>query len=413
MALQCVAYRTYSIAGSNPARCRTRRIIIRLRKTVFDPKEGFLKSAKGYPADFIAEGLDQTRGWFYSLLVLGTALFGKAPYKNVIVNGLILAEDGRKMSKKLKNFPEPMEVVEKYGADALRLYLLSSPLLHGEDLRFSEKAVADLGNKVIGRLHNTLVFLETYATQEQGIPGDHILDRWIRARVANTAAEMTDALEAYELDRASRPLFDLVDDLSTWYVRRSRERLKDDAAAAATLRDVLRSCALLFAPFAPFYADYLFRRVKRTGDPTSVHLAAWPEAGKMDDALLKDMQLVRALASDALKLRQDAGIKVRQPLAKLIAPNLPTDSELISILQEEINVKGIVKGETLALDTVLTPELVKEGDERALARAVAEARKTLGLSPKDKAEAVMDAAGEYEVALSTGTERFSLKRDAA
>ncbi|KND51586.1 MAG: isoleucyl-tRNA synthetase [Parcubacteria bacterium C7867-007] len=367
-------------------------------KDNFNPESGFLKKSKGYPADFIAEGLDQTRGWFYSMIVLGTALFGHSPYKHVIVNGLILAEDGRKMSKSLKNYPEPMDVVAKYGADALRLYLLSSPLMRSEDLRFSEKGVADVGNKIIGRLHNTLVFYQTYAMNDvpESVSSNHVLDRWITARLKEVRDEVTNGLESYELDRAARPLALLVDDLSTWYLRRSRDRVKDSVEAAATLRSVLRTSALLFAPFAPFYAEYLWSKIRFAKDPESVHLADWPEMkGKDEKVLLEDMVLVRELASEALKLRQQAGIVVRQPLASLSAPTIPRTAELIEILKEEVNVKGVLKREgEMSLDTELTDELKREGDVRAFMRALADARKDMNLSPKDVVRVVADHAAK-------------------
>ncbi|HEX5774463.1 MAG TPA: class I tRNA ligase family protein [Candidatus Paceibacterota bacterium] len=389
-------------------------------KERFDPSAGLFKKGKGFPADFIAEGLDQTRGWFYTSLVLGVALFGRSPYKNAIATGLILAEDGRKMSKSLKNYPEPMDVVEAYGADALRLYLLSSPVIRAEDIRFSEKGVAEVANKVLGRLHNMLVFLETYAPSDvpERVDSDHVLDRWAMARLASVLKEATDGLENYEIDRATRPLGQLVDDLSTWYLRRSRERIKDSVEAASTLRAVLRHVAILFAPFTPFYAEHLYQRVKYADDAESVHLVDWPTGVSMRigdaDSLLKDMALARDIASMALKKRQEEGIKVRQPLAALTAPVLPKDAEIIELLKDEVNVKAVRSGgEEVELDTALTLELVKEGDERAFQRAVAEARKTEGLSPRDEVAVVKGEDGTYVAELSTGPVRFSLKRNAS
>lgn len=384
-------------------------------KEKFDPASGLFKKAKGFPADFIAEGLDQTRGWFYSMLVLGVALFGKSPYRNVIVNGLILAEDGRKMSKSLKNYPEPMDVVDRFGADTLRFYLLSSPLMRSEDLRFSERGVAEVSTKVFGRLHNTLVFYETYAAEarEQGSASANLLDAWMRARLNEVTAEATEGLESYELDRATRPLAALVDDMSTWYLRRSRERVKESPEAAAELRAALRHTALLIAPFAPFYAEYLFKRVRFENDPESVHLAEWPEARAIDATVLAGMAKVRAYASDALRLRQVSDIKVRQPLASLSIPD-ELAPEFAAILADEVNVKKVITGaKELALDTELTPELIVEGDERAFQRAVAEARKTEGFEPKDKVTAVREEAGAHVAELSTGPVRFTLVADAA
>jgi len=196
---------------------------------IFDPP-----NKKGFPADFIAEGLDQTRGWFYSLLVLSTALFGKSAYKNVIVNGLVLAEDGHKMSKRLKNYPDPVYLLDKYGADALRYYLLSSPVVRGESLNFSEKGVHEIQNKVITRLRNVCAFYALYANKELQATSyklqasDNALDRWIQVRFSELINQVSYAMDNYELDRATRPIARFIDDLSTWYLRRSRERFKGD-----------------------------------------------------------------------------------------------------------------------------------------------------------------------------------------
>lgn len=386
-------------------------------KQKFNPKAGWFGKGKGYPADFIAEGLDQTRGWFYSLLVLGTLLFGKAPYKNVIVNGLVLAEDGRKMSKKLKNYPDPEHIFEKYGADALRLYLLTSPIMRGEDLRFSERGVQDIGNKVLGRLRNVATFLRDYAASGDAEPNiTHVLDRWLFARLAETTTAVTEGLENYELDRATRPLGDFVDDLSTWYLRRSRARVTEDAVAAAVLKKALREFSLLLAPFAPFAAEELFAQVKNRDDGASVHLAQWPTSSKKPDhTLIKNMANIRTLASEALMHRQKAASKVRQPLASITISRAhkEVDRSILNLLTDEVNVKEIAFDESFTekevkLDFTLTPELIKEGDDREMARAVADARKKLGLSPKDKAE-VIRGEGPYSVELSTGKVSFSLK----
>ncbi|MFZ1075220.1 MAG: isoleucine--tRNA ligase [Minisyncoccia bacterium] len=385
------------------------------------PFEGKEKFDAVFPAQFIAEGIDQTRAWFYYLHVLGGALFQKSAFQNVIVNGIVLAEDGKKMSKRLQNYPDPLEVVERYGADALRLYLLSSPVVQAENLAFSESGVDEVAKKNIGRLHNVLSFYKLYENgTARANTSENILDRWIFARLAQLVAETTNGYDRYELDRATRPLALFIDDLSVWYLRRSRDRFKEDDAdkkeALSALRYVLYTLATVMAPSMPFIAEEIFQSVREDGDPQSVHLADWPEeeAGKEANDLFADMALVRELASAALMLRQKAGIKVRQPLATFSASVIPNIPELLEILKDEINVKDIVEREgDMAFDTKLTPELIKEGDEREMARAVADARKTEGFNTHDKVRAEVNPEGKHEVLLSTGTVRFNLIRDAS
>ncbi|MDP2665122.1 MAG: isoleucine--tRNA ligase [bacterium] len=386
-----------------------------------------------FPAQFIAEGIDQTRAWFYYLHVLAGALFKKNAFQNVIVNGIVVAEDGKKMSKRLQNYPDPMDIVEKYSADALRLYLLSSPVVQAEDLSFSEEGVDDIAKKNIGRLHNVLAFYKLYEDgTKRAKTSTNILDRWILARLAILVRETSDGYEHYELDKATRPLALFIDDLSVWYVRRSRDRFKEDGKekteALATLRYVLYTFAIATAPAMPFIAEEVFQSVRGVDDPQSVHLADWPMSTgtfwqrffkwKNNQNLLEGMARVRVLASLALQLRQKAGIKVRQPLAKLEMRSQKLEAIFAKILCEEINVKEIHIQTALGvgeikLDTTLTPELIAEGDEREMARAVAEARKLEGLSPKDIVRTNINSEGKYSATLSTGLVRFDLIRDAS
>ncbi|MDB5244645.1 MAG: Isoleucyl-tRNA synthetase, isoleucyl-tRNA synthetase [Parcubacteria group bacterium] len=380
-----------------------------------------------FPAQFIAEGLDQTRAWFYYLHVFAGALFSKNAFQNVIVNGTVLAEDGRKMSKRLQNYPDPMEIIEKYGADALRLYLLSSPVMQAENLAFAEAGVDEVVKKNIGRLHNVLAFYQLYENEiERSHASADVLDRWILARLEELSKEITVGYERYELDSAARPIALFIDDLSAWYIRRSRDRFKEEGldkkSALSTLRYVLHTLSIVMAPAMPFIAEEIFQAVKQKADPQSVHLAEWPEvekslfgnlfAGKESEKLIEEMRTVRKLASEALMLRQKANIKVRQPLASL-SINEELSPELEAILAEEVNVKKIIKGDTLALNTDLTPELVTEGDEREVARAVAEARKTEGFFARDVVRTEMTPEGKYSVMLSTGEARFNIIRDAS
>ena len=360
-------------------------------KEVFKPGN-FLFKDKGFPADFIAEGLDQTRGWFYTLLVWSTALFGKAPFKHVVVNGLVLAEDGKKMSKSLNNYAPLEEVLHKYGADALRYYLMSSVAVKADDLRFSEKGVDEVMKKIVMRLDNVITFYEMYKDDSVRAcnSSSHILDKWILARLAQTTKEITKALDEYELDKASRPLMDFVDDLSTWYLRRSRDRLKsegeDKNLALATLRYVLREFAKLMAPIMPFKAEDTYLRTKELNEVESVHLCEWSANMSVDQAVLVGMKEVRDVVTKALELRAKESVKVRQPVQTLEVKVMISE-EFAEIIKDEVNVKNVEINTQLEtdvwLDTTITPELKQEGDAREFIRALQDLRKTLGLSPED------------------------------
>lgn len=396
-----------------------------------------------FPAQFIAEGLDQTRGWFYSLIVLGTALFGRSPYENVIVNGLALAEDGKKMSKSLRNYPDPMELVDRVGADAIRYYMMSAPIIRGEDLNFSEKEVTEQQRKNIGRLHNVLAMYEMYAdgTKADGA-SSNVLDRWIVSRLNQLIGEVTAGYESYELDKATRPIADFIDDVSVWYLRRSRERLKQDSKieasaslrvpadsfavaestspssafprlasdtqlsnpetsdkelALGTLRFILRELAKVMAPAMPFYAEYLYRAVRDESEAESVHLTKWPVAGDTNEEVVELMKQVREVVTAALEARTKSGIKVRQPIASVTGPELP--GEYQSIVLDELNAKEYRVGETIAIDTNLTPELIAEGAVRELMRAIQDMRKSADLTPADLVILTVetDAAGQAAV----------------
>ena len=368
----------------------------------FENKERFEQT---FPAQFIAEGQDQCRAWFYYLHVIGTSLFERAAFENVIVNGVVLAEDGKKMSKRLQNYPDPMAVVEKYGADALRLYLLSSPVVAAENLNFSEKGVNEWKG-VLTRLENVLSFYRLYrhdVAHQPSAHSDNILDRWITARLNETHAQVTDAMNAYDLARATRPLSAFIDDLSQWYLRRSRERMKEgERDAFATTRFILREFAKTLAPFAPFLAEHLWQELKEEGDCESVHLTQWPSKHEIDYEVLSAMQFARNVVTVALMRRSEAGIKVRQPLASLTvahagsAPSFWQD--LQSIIADEVNVKSVelTVGQTFAieLDTHITPELREEGIVRDLIREIQAYRKDSGMKPGEAG--TFSVPGTYE-----------------
>jgi isoleucyl-tRNA synthetase len=326
-------------------------------------------------------------------MVLGVALFGRSPFENVVTNGLVLAEDGKKMSKKLQNYPDPVDLANRVGVDAIRFYLLSSPVIRGEDLSFSEKGVLELQRKNIGRLHNVLAMYEMFADDTKAsATSENVLDRWILARLYELIHEATEGFKTYELDRATRPITDFIDDVSVWYLRRSRERLKSDdladkALALGTLRYVLQNLALVMAPSMPFYADYLWRAVKEEGEVESVHLASWPKGGEVDAVVLGEMSIVRDFVTLALEERTKANIKVRQPLSVLYT-NVEIEPQYAAIVADELNVKTVTYKQQMTqrvtLDTAITPELKAEGDVREFIRGVQESRKTEGLSPSDR-----------------------------
>lgn len=355
----------------------------------FENKELF---AKMFPAEFIAEGMDQTRGWFYSLINLSVGLFDVSSYKHVVVNGLVLASDGQKMSKKLKNYTDPLELVEKYGADALRYYMISSPIVRGENLSFSDQDLGEVYRKVIVRLENVLSFYHLFTdnTTKPDNQSTHVLDKWILSRLNSVVQEATVGLDAYELDKAVKGIDGFVDDLSTWYLRRSRDRMKDDTnladkqAALATLSFVLREFAKVIAPVMPFLAERLYLGVPHERE--SVHLESWPIAGSIDEVVIGEMSMVREFVTHALEARTKSGIKVRQPLASL-GLNIEMLPEYLSIIADEVNVKEVIyeaaQTERVVLDTTITPELQKEGDVREIMRAIQDLRKQQGYTPKD------------------------------
>ncbi len=382
----------------------------------FENKERFDAT---FPAQFIAEGLDQTRAWFYYLHVLGGTLFRKNTFQNVIVNGIVLAEDGKKMSKKLQNYPDPMEIVEKYGADALRLYLLSSPVMQAENLSFSESGVDEVAKKNIGRLGNVLAFYKLYENETaRDWKSENVLDRWIIARIDEFVIETTQGYENYQLDSATRPLPKFIDDLSVWYLRRSRDRFKEEGKdkndALATLRYVLHRLALVMAPSMPFFAEHLFQSVREGEDEESVHLAMWPEVSvrtgflarlfggaNKDKQLLDAMQTARAIVTKALEARDAAKIKVRQPLASLSIPRgskLP--DEYLSIVADEVNVKKVERtGDGIALDTNITQELQEEGLVRDTIREIQAFRKSQNMKPGESATHRLKVSPESRMVL--------------
>lgn len=389
-----------------------------------------------FPADYITEAVDQTRGWFYTLLVVSTLLGKSAPYKNVISLGHVLDKYGQKMSKSKGNVVDPGEMMQKYGADTLRwyFYTINPP---GEPKRFDDK---DMQRKLRGFLMtfwNSFVFFDTYVDKlkaqsvKRKITAQnprHILDQWVFAKLRLLVSEVSRKLDAYDITGSARAIEDFViNDFSQWYLRRSRRRFqhpesvkvprspsatgmaaaksglaKQDEAAAVTAEVLLILCKII-APFAPFLSETIYRELskKLKFKEASVHLLEWPfftkaAEGKAAKKVLDDMRKVREIVGGALKLRAEAGIKVRQPLRELGIMNyeLKNRKELLDIVKEEVNVKEIIFGNELKLDTSITPELKEEGIVREIIRNIQEMRRDAGLKPKDGIRAQFSGAEE-------------------
>ncbi|MFB6182034.1 MAG: isoleucine--tRNA ligase [Candidatus Magasanikbacteria bacterium] len=403
------------------------------------PFENKDKFEQGFPAKFIAEGLDQTRGWFYNLHVLATILtLGEdsplpaeeiqPAFKNVIVHGLLLGEDGEKMSKSKGNFPDPMDVVEKYGADALRYFLLTSPVVREEDTEFHEKEVQEVYNKLLNMVHNIHNFYSMFEDEvetedlisfepEEVIDSSskqlHELDKWVISKLHRLIKEVTTHMDEYKLDKATRPIQDFVLDLSQWYIRRSRERFKSEdknetQRAMSVLHYVFDRLARVMAPFTPFVAEKLYQQIKPNEE--SVHLQDWPEYKDelIDEKTIKETKKVRELAETGQALRQSEHMKLRQPLSEFAIGGIELSQQSKEILKDEMNVKEIINEPNeegdwkfkesekfeVALNVEITEKLKKEGVFRDIVRNLNNLRKKEGLTRDDKVKLTYETDSE-------------------
>ena len=387
-----------------------------------------------YPADYICEAIDQTRGWFYTLLAIGTALGKGTPYKNVISLGHINDKFGQKMSKSKGNIVDPWLVAEKYGMDAIRWYFFTATP-PGEPKNFDEIEIQKTFRKFHLILWNSVKFFETYRAKSkvknQKPKVRSPLDEWITARLDQTISRTTENLEKYDIREAALAIENFVDDLSRWYIRRSRRRFQparqggssgeksqskaDHYSASITLGYVLREIGKLIAPFTPLFAEIVSEHLSGSD---SVHLENWSKADSKlgtpkSKLLLDQMAEIRRLATLGLAARATAGIRVRQPLQKLKIKNekLKISRELLGILAEEVNVKEVVVDVKLSgdieLDTAITVELKEEGIMRDLTRLVQDLRQGAKLLPKDKIALFLELPMEVTSAIQNREKMFS------
>jgi isoleucyl-tRNA synthetase len=373
----------------------------------FENKEKFKES---FPADFISEYIAQTRAWFYVMHVLSVGIFGEEAYRNVLTTGTIAGSDGRKMSKSFGNYTEPGEVLEKYSADALRFYFLSSPLMYAENLNFSEEAIRDIQRKTLGTLWNSYSFFVLYANTDNWKPqvtdktsdSDNLLDRWLVSELNQLIKDVDDNLKNYELVKSCRLINDFIDNLSNWYIRRSRRRFwksendQDKASAYMTLWTVLKEFSKILAPICPFISEEIFKNL--TGKE-SVHLENFPkfDAKRIDEKLNEKMTKTRKIIELGLALRAENSVKVRQPLSFLVTDGLDLEEDFLELIKEEVNVKEVFSDKKrenikwkedkelkVGLNTEIDSQLRLEGEMRELVRQIQQARKEANFEISDR-----------------------------
>ncbi|MBJ7449844.1 MAG: isoleucine--tRNA ligase [Parachlamydiales bacterium] len=387
----------------------------------------FENANMAFPADFIAEGIDQTRGWFYTLMVISTALKNEPAFKNVIVNGIILAEDGAKMSKRLKNYPEPEIVINKYGSDAIRLFLLNSPAVKAEDLRFSERGVELVMRQALIPLWNAYSFFITYARIYNWTPKSSltkpkaVIDQWMLSRLQQLILDVEKGMDNYDLSAAVGPFVAFIDQLTNWYIRLSRPRFwsdiesQDRQEAFETLYYVLLTLSQVTAPFIPFLSETLYQNLRAQNMPESVHLCDYPKAdnGLLDAHLEKVMGMVQESVSLGHMLRKENRLKVRQPLQRcFIISSSQSDLDAIKehqdLILDELNVKAV----ELHNDESQFVSYVAKANFRVLGKKVGkwmpQVQKAIQALQKDDLQKLSSGAS---IDIKVDTETFSINSD--
>ncbi|MFZ2979069.1 MAG: class I tRNA ligase family protein, partial [Candidatus Magasanikiibacteriota bacterium] len=379
------------------------------------PFENVETFKKRFPGQYIAEYIAQTRAWFYYMHVMAVLLFDDVSFENVVCTGTILNDKGEKLSKSKMNYTDPWKIIDEFGVDALRYYLMTSVVMQAENLYFNDREVRDVYNKVMNILDNVLSFYGMYHTEGTELKdytdSENVLDKWILAKLNVLVGEVTEHMDKYDTVRAGRPIKDFIDELSTWYLRRSRDRFKDENEtdkqfALATLRQVLETLSKLMAPFTPFIAEKVWYTV--TGSKESVHLQEWPVVDEkmIDKKVLGDMELVRKIVELALALRAETGLKVRQPINNLevastvlgsdfglqlkmmVLSEVNVNTNILSLTNKVTQREGYVYKESgglsVGIDTNITPELKKLGLLREVVRTINQIRKEQKMTIEDR-----------------------------
>ncbi len=362
-----------------------------------------------FPSDFVSEYIGQTRAWFYYMHVISILMFDEIPFKNVVVNGNILAEDGAKMSKSKKNFAEPSLIIGRYGADALRIYLMASQLMRAKDLNFKEESVKQIYRRFNLLLFNVLKFYSLFEINNLSVENsnsEHILDKWILNLVNDLTLDVTQRLDDYDTQETSKLIINFVEELSTWYIKNSRTRFKSEIiseklAAMNTLTYVLHVLSKIIAPITPFISEMIYQKLKERNlvKYESVHLDLWPDFDQSLSVpnLQTKMNLTKEIVQKSLELREKVKIPLRQPLKKIVLKGVSLDDEFLDLIKKALNVKEVlIKNEdaselTVELDTEITRELKLEGIARNLIRNINNHRKKMKLSTKNRIRLYLNA----------------------